>query len=139
MLLHKDDLLKVLFYTFLIFVFFLTIKSFSVGGVKELKLSENDLIFLIVNSVLFGLFFTLQIHNYKHEGCNKLEKNNTFLQKLFNFIKPICPVHLSLSYLMLPLTLIISLIGFLNQTNSILTLSIFLMIIGLYLLGGFEN
>jgi len=124
MLTHKDDLMKVLFYSIFMFVVYLLLQVQAIGGFQNLDvwfevIPKTNLFLLIITSLLFGLLLSLQIHNYKHTSCSITHKtvsaSSGGIGALVAFLVPACPACLSVVALLLPAATAISLITFLVE------------------------
>lgn len=89
----------------------------------------------IIFSALFGPLVALQIHNLRQPKICKISAGSGAFSSIISFSAIQCPGCVSLASLFLP----ISATTFLATYNSILTsISIALLLVGMYMLGGFK-
>ncbi|MBI5065156.1 hypothetical protein HZA97_02865 [Candidatus Woesearchaeota archaeon] len=149
MLNHGRDLATILFSASLMFLVYVLLQAFAVGGLQNLDiwfeiLPKNNLVLLLITSFLFGFLLTLQIHTFRHHSCSlkhhSISSTSGGLGALIAFIIPACPACISLVAFILPAATALSFVAFLVKFNSeLLIFSILLMLFGIYLLGGFKE
>lgn len=103
-----------------------------------------NLILYVIFSIVFGIFFAIQIFNLKQKTCSIGEKitsaTSGSIASLVAILVPQCPACVSLVTLFLPASSALVLGGFFVKYNTLLiSTSILLLILGIYLLGGFKR
>lgn len=149
MLNHGKDLATALFSASLIFLVYVLLQAFAVGGLQNLDLwfeilPKSNLVLLLITSFLFGVLLTLQIHTFRHHACSlkhhSISTTSSGLGALIAFIIPACPACIPLIAFILPAATALSLVTFLVKFNTeLLIFSSLLMLFGIYLLGGLKE
>jgi hypothetical protein len=130
-------------------VLFPIIQSLANGGLQNLDLwfeviPPINLILLIVFSLLFGMLLALQIYNLKIKTCSTNKKatsaSSSGIGAFIAMVVPACPACISLATFFLPAATAISFGYFVVKFDVLLLLfSISLLVLGLFLLGGFKK
>ncbi|MEK6852422.1 MAG: hypothetical protein AABX59_00955 [Nanoarchaeota archaeon] len=125
------------------------IQTYVSGGINVIDLwftvtKPINLVLYALFSILFGLFLTLHIYNLRQKVCSIKEKRTSAssggIGTILAVLVPQCPACLSLVALFLPAATAVSVAGFLSKYNTLLLiLSTTLLILGIYLLKGFEK
>lgn len=125
------------------------LQTLATGSIHNIdlwfKLSpKQNLLLLILFSILFGLLLTMQIYNLKDKTCSIKHKTASAstgsIGAIIAFLVPACPACLSLASLIIPAALALPFVQFVTKFNTqLLILSILLTLIGIYLLGGFKD
>ncbi|MBI4918380.1 hypothetical protein HY837_00490 [archaeon] len=149
MLNHGRDLATIVFSASVIFLVYLLLQTFSIGGMQNLDvwfevIPKLNLSLLVVTSFLFGILLTLQIHTFRHHACSlkhqTISTTSGGIGTLIAFIVPACPACLPLVAFILPAATALSFAQFMVENSDFfLVLSIIMMIFGIYLLGGFKE
>ena len=121
----------------------------ATGGVSNLDvwfavITPLNLILVIIFAMLFGIFLSFQIFNLRSKVCSVSSKTTSSLgggfATLLSIAVPACPACLSIATLLLPASLGIAVAGFfLRYSSLLLALSIAILLLGVYLLGGFRK
>lgn len=125
------------------------LQTLATGSIHNIDLwfkiiPKQNLLLLILFSLLFGLLMTMQIYNLKDKTCSIKHKTASAstgsIGAIIAFLVPACPACLSLATLIIPATLALPFVQFVTRFNTqLLILSILLTLAGIYLLGGFKN
>ncbi len=121
----------------------------ATGGLQNLDLwfeviPPLNLALVVVFSVLFGLLLSFQVYNFKSKICSVQKKAASAtgggFAAFLGILVPACPACISIVTLILPVSLGISVAGFFMKYSSLLLSgSIALLLLGIYLLGGFKK
>lgn len=145
----KNYLAIFLISSLIILASFPILQSLVTGGLHNLNLwfavtPKYNVFLLVIFSILFGLLLSLQVYNLKIKVCNI--KNKTVsataggLGTFITFLVPACPACLSILSLLLPGAYALYITQFFIKFNTLLLLfGTFLLILGLWILGGFKK
>ena len=103
-----------------------------------------NLVLYILFSIIFGIFIALQIFNLRQKTCTIGEKSTSVasggVASILAILVPQCPACISIVTLLLPASSALALGGFFVKYNSLLiSVSISLLLLGIYLIGGFRK
>lgn len=146
---NKKYLMIMLTSSVIVFSLFPIIQIQTAGGFRNIDLwfeviPKTNLILVIIFSILFGLFFSFYVYNTDKKICSLKEKRigvtQGSLAAIMGILVPACPACAPLIALFLPASLSISVAAFFNKYSTLLlTLSLLLLVLGIYVLGGFKE
>ena len=133
----------------LMLIVFPLIQVQASGGLQNIDLwfkviPIQNLTLVIIFSIIFGAFLAFQIYNLKSKVCSIENKAASAagggLASLLGILVPACPACISIITLLLPASLGISIASiFIKYSTILLSTSILLLLLGIYLLGGFKK
>lgn len=145
----KKYLALMIFSSLFMFVFFPVMQSIATGGLQNIDLwftviPKINLVLLFIYSVLFGFLLTLQIYYFKTKTCSVNKKiasaSSGGIGAFIASVVPACPACFSWVTFLLPASVGISTGQLLIKYSTwLLVFSIGLVLLGLLLLGGFDN
>ena len=103
-----------------------------------------NLVLVFVFSLMFGLLVALQVYNFQDKTCPTGKKATSTtsggLGTILAILVPACPACLSFVTFLVPAALALSVGSFFVKFGTLLlVLSILLMFLGIFLLGGFKK
>jgi hypothetical protein len=123
------------------------LQIYATGGLQNYDvwlatLPTLNLVLFSIFAVLFGALLSFQMYTFKHPSCKLVTGGSASggVGAVLAFLVPACPACLSVATFILPAASVAGFANFMSHYSAhLLGLSIALIFLGIYLLGGFRT